>query len=103
MKQTALQKINQKNYRNRHPFKYAYTSLKHNTKRRGHEFNLTLSEFIRFCRITSYLKYKGIRKNNYTIDRIDETKGYTLDNMQVLSNSDNVKKQRDLEKNQCPF
>ena len=72
--------------------KYAYQCLKGNAKRRGHFFDLTLEEFREFCVASQYMVGKGITKNSYTIDRIVETKGYTKGNIQVLTNSDNLKK-----------
>jgi hypothetical protein len=60
----------------------------------------TKEEFVeRFLTDEKFLRlYKIWQENNYergiapSIDRIDETKGYTLDNLQFLSNSDNAKK-----------
>lgn len=76
----------------RDPERYFYGVLKRNAKRRGHEFNLTLDEFRKFCLRTEYINKKGIKRNSLTIDRIDETKGYRADNIQVLKNHENVKK-----------
>lgn len=74
------------------PETYFYNNLKQNAKRRGHEFNLTLEEFRQFCKETGYLKGKGRKAKSLTIDRIDPSKGYQLDNIQVLTNSDNIRK-----------
>lgn len=81
-----------KKYKEKHPVKYAYTVLKNNAKRRGKEFELTLEQFEKFCIKTNYLVGRGIYKESYHIDRIDESKGYTIDNIQVLTNSQNIKK-----------
>lgn len=81
-----------KRWRENNPVRYAYLNLKHNAKRRGHEFDITLDEFRQFCTKCEYIDRKGIRKDSYHIDRIDETKGYTLSNIQLLRNSDNVRK-----------
>lgn len=56
------------------------------------EFKLTFEEFKKFAIETNYIQGKGKNKTSYHIDRIDETKGYTIDNIQVLTNSENVKK-----------
>jgi hypothetical protein len=104
MKQTKAQKKSQQKYRKLHPFKYAYTTLKCNAKRRGKEFTLTLYEFICFCHETNYIGYKGKKGTCLSIDRIDQNKGYTFDNIQPLSLSENTKKQRMHEQlNDCPF
>lgn len=75
-----------------HPMKYTYNNLKNNARNRGKEFNLTFQQFKDFCIKTDYMQNKGITKTSYHIDRIDETKGYTIDNIQVLTNTENVKK-----------
>lgn len=87
-----------KAYREAHPVKAAYQGLKSGAKRRGKEFTLTLEEFEQFCIATEYIIKKGRSKDSYSIDRIDVTKGYTLDNIQVLTVSKNSKK-RHLEYN----
>jgi len=55
-------------------------------------FTLTIEQFKQFCTRTEYLLYKGITKSGYTIDRINHERGYEIDNIQVLTNSENVKK-----------
>jgi len=74
------------------PIGLAYRRLKSHAKQRGKEFLLTKEEFQQFCVKSEYAFKSGISKNNYHIDRIDETKGYSIDNIQVLTNSENVRK-----------
>lgn len=74
------------------PTKAAYTNLKQNAKRRGHSFDITFDQFKAFCIATDYIVNKGIYKESYSLDRIDPTKGYTLDNLQVMSVSENSRK-----------
>gem|GEM_PF-5484863 len=38
------------------------------------------------------MKKKGIYQESWHIDRIDESGGYTIDNIQVLTNRQNVRK-----------
>jgi len=109
-------------WRSLNPMRYAYLNLKHNARRRGKEFKLTFEQFAQFCRKVDYLKKKGVSASSYHIDRIDENKGYTLDNIQVLTNSANVRKYLDyrwnelngnmdfktvtakpVQQNECPF
>jgi hypothetical protein len=85
-------KCKSRNYRKNNPVKAAYYNLKSNAKRRGKEFKLTLDQFEKFCIKSNYLDKKGRSKKSLHIDRIDETKGYTIENIQVIKNSDNVKK-----------
>lgn len=74
------------------PFGYFYSQLKQNAKRRGIEFKLTREEFERFCIKTNYLDLKGKSANSASIDRIDPNKGYEIENIQILSLSENTKK-----------
>jgi len=97
------QSIKTKQYRHKYPFKYAYQTLKSNAKKRGKEFTITLHEFILFCHETNYIGYKGRRGSCLSVDRIDQNKGYTIDNIQTLTVSENSKKQRQFEKENCPF
>lgn len=76
----------------RDPIGVAYRRLKSHAKQRGKEFSLTKEQFQEFCIKSEYMVKKGIHKNCLHIDRKDETKGYTIDNIQVLSNTENVKK-----------
>lgn len=79
-------------WRERNPVKYCYSNLKSNSKRRGIEFELTYEEFVQFCYATNYIAGKGRTKTSYSIDRIDNTKGYTLDNIRILTVSENARK-----------
>lgn len=78
-----------KKYADKNPVKYAYQVLRGNAKRRGHKFTITLQEFIRFCVKTKILMGRGRTKDCYSIDRIDESKGYEPGNMQILTVSEN--------------
>lgn len=74
------------------PERYAYQNLKHRAKERGKEFTLTLEEFKEFCVKSEYMKGKGKTIGSYNIDRIDNTKGYTRDNIKCLDKQMNIKK-----------
>ena len=85
------------------PTGYAYHNLKGNAKRRGKEFKLTLKEFREFCIATGYINKKGKTKRKMSIDRIDCTKGYSIDNLQVLTVSANSRKRHGEYADQVPF
>lgn len=90
-------KIKKNNYcstcqRKKFPIKYAYQTLKDNAKRRGKEFTISLEDFEDFCIKTNYIAKKGIYKDTFHIDRIKEQEGYTKENIQTLTNSENVRK-----------
>lgn len=80
-------------WRNKNPLKASYKDLKQNAKRRGKEFDLTFEEFKEFASMAEY-RDRGITRTSYHLDRIDETKGYTKDNLRYLENHLNVKKYR---------
>lgn len=75
------------------PARYAYRHLKANAKRRGKDFTLTFAQFEAFAIETRYLAKCGKSATSYTIDRIDPTRGYHADNIQALTNRENVLKQ----------
>lgn len=79
-------------FKNKHPEKYAYFVQKNNARRRKHEFSVTFGYWLNFVIKSNYMAGKGITKNSLHVDRIDESKGYVEGNLQVLNNSDNIKK-----------
>jgi hypothetical protein len=80
-----------------HPHTYYLNALRNNAHRRGKYFNLTLDQFKEFCKNTSYMENKGRNGNSMSIDRVDPAKGYTIDNIRVISVSENTKRAN------CPF
>lgn len=79
-------------YRQRNPIRASYQSHKDNAKRRGIPFELTFDQFKKFAVETRLVINSGKTAKSYSIDRIDNSKGYNLDNIQVLTISDNSKK-----------
>jgi hypothetical protein len=90
VKEQALARL--RKWRKENPKKYAYLTLKDNAKRRGKDFSITYEEFLIFCYRYKYIGKKGRTKTGYGVDRFDETKGYTLDNMRLKLNGNNVRK-----------
>lgn len=75
------------------PVRASYIARKHNAKTRGKAFEITLEQFREWCVKVNYVGMKrGRGADCYTVDRIDESKGYTIDNIQLITNADNVKK-----------
>lgn len=72
-------------WRKKYPIRAAYHTLKYNARRRGKEFTLTLEQFTEFAVETKLLTKRGVKATSYTIDRIDTSKGYTMDNIQVMT------------------
>jgi hypothetical protein len=81
-----------RHWRIEHPMKYAYNNIKNRAKQREIEFNLTFEEFKQFCLKTNYIERKKRASDGLTIDRINESKGYTFENIQVLNLITNIKK-----------
>jgi len=73
----------------------AYMALRDNAKRRGKAFDLTFEDFQVLAIETEYIIKKGRSKLSYTLDRDKNELGYTKDNIKVLTNSDNVKKEHE--------
>lgn len=80
-------------YKQRHPVEYAFQVFRQNARRRQKPFELTLEDFKKFCYETEVLHGRGRTSDSWHIDRIDDTKGYTVDNIQVLTNAENVRKE----------
>lgn len=85
---------NKKRYAEANPIKYAYQVTRQNARRRRKFFDLTFEQFKEFCIETKILLGRGIYKDSFHIDRIIESEGYTKGNLQVLTNSENIKKFR---------
>lgn len=70
----------------------AYENLKRSAKRRGKDFKISLDEWKKFCIATGYHKEKGRSAAAMSIDRIDVTKGYSIENIRVITVSENSRK-----------
>lgn len=79
-------------FRIKHPIRNTYNNWRTNAKRRGKFFSITLDEFRAFCIETNYMELKGRSAKKIQIDRIENDKGYTADNIQALSGAKNVQK-----------
>lgn len=78
----------------RDPIKYAFYCKRNRAKQRGIFWDLTLEQFTQFCHETEYMDKKGQTLGSYNVDRIIEgkTPGYTVNNIQILEKSDNIRK-----------
>ena len=98
-------KINERNRNNRseyvdkHPAKRMLWAAKRRSKERGLNFDLVESDLV-LPELCPYLKTPLISKSNrgegrecvYSLDRIDTSKGYTKDNVEVVSHLANTMK-----------
>lgn len=78
-------------YDKKYPLKRFFRNLKSSAKRRNIKFTITFEYFLSVIPY-SFSIDKGRFKNNSTIDRIDNEKGYEIGNIQVMSKSKNSKK-----------
>ena len=101
-------KCKSKKYRKNNTLKYIYNILKESARRRGIEFKLTVDDIKTFTSNNpDYLNRKGQKSKDLTIDRINELKGYELNNLQVLTRKENTAKYQKfkigLDNNNYPF
>lgn len=100
---TICEKCKSRLYKERNPLAYHFNVLRVNAKRRGKQFDLTLEDFKAFCISSGYMEGKGRTAQDLSIDRIRPWEGYNINNIQVLTLSENSKKKfTDLEED-CPF
>lgn len=66
--------------------------LKQSAKKRGIEFTITKDQLIKFILENGYIQNSGRLKDHFTIDRINGSLGYSLDNIQILTRSENSAK-----------
>jgi hypothetical protein len=76
-----------------------FTQFRINAKNRNKHFDITLQQFRDFCKKTGYCIEKGKRGQNATIDRKINSIGYTIENIQLLTNKQNASKGT----SDCPF
>lgn len=88
-KTKKVKKDTKAEWRLKYPMKAAYQTLKYNSKRRNIEFDLTFEEFEEFAIKEDYIGKKGRLGTSYTIDRKEEHIGYTKNNIQILTRSQN--------------
>lgn len=85
-------RCNARRWKASNPFAYFFNALRNNARRRGKEFTLTLDEYRDFAIREGLFSPAGTKYPNRSIDRIDQSRGYHLDNIQVLTISENVRK-----------
>lgn len=83
-----------KTWRANNPELASFRHLEESAKRRGIQFPLTLEEFTTWGHAHGYFRSKGRREFESSVDRIDQSGPYSLDNIQVLTIGENSAKER---------
>jgi hypothetical protein len=52
-------------------------------------FSITLADFKAWCKETGYMETRGMEPTSMTIDRKDHSKGYSIDNIQLMTHLEN--------------
>lgn len=86
------QKCEKRAWRKNNEMKAAYSNLRDNANRRGKFFDLTFDQFQQFAIETNYIQGKGRTSTSYSIDRIENDKGYTIDNIRIMEFGQNASK-----------
>jgi hypothetical protein len=74
------------------PLRASFATLRTNARRRGKPFDLTLEQYRQFVEEHGYLEGRGTHVGALHIDRKDPLKGYTIDNITVLTCTENSAK-----------
>lgn len=70
-----------------------YEHIKLSAKRRGIEFSITLEYFKKWCKDSGFIeKKRSANRKTWSVDRIDNDKGYIEGNLQVLRVGENASK-----------
>lgn len=85
-------KCKSRRFKERNPFRYFYNKLKHRAGERGHSFTLTFEEYCHFAKTSGYMEHKGKTAASLSIDREDESKGYSADNIRAVTLSFNTRR-----------
>lgn len=76
----------------RKPIDMCYYWLKKSAKKRNYEFTITLDWFRDWIKKSGYMEGRGRLADSLTIDRKENWRGYTPDNLQILTKSENSSK-----------
>lgn len=76
----------------KNPQRYAFEQVRESARKRSIGFELTFEEFVQFDQATGYVEAKGRERDSLTIDRIDSSKPYRVDNIRALTWADNCAK-----------
>jgi hypothetical protein len=76
----------------RNPIRTTFVEKRSNAKRRGIVWTLTLEEYTEVVMQQEYMDNRGNQRHCLHIDRKDNTKGYEVGNLRIITCSENVAK-----------
>jgi hypothetical protein len=79
-------------WRARNPAMSAFRTILDRAKRKRIPFDLTFADFLEIAAATGYLENKGRGAAQLHLDRIDARKGYTVENVRVITCAENSRK-----------
>ena len=79
-------------YREQNPLRCIYLFKKGDAKKRGLEFTLTFSHFYKIAIATNLLEHRGRAGDSLTLERSNNELGYTDNNFEIISKSENTKR-----------
>jgi hypothetical protein len=98
-------KLQSRNRRAENPIGYLIRQIKYRARMKGQDFDLVLEELevpelCPILQIPLFFTPGGRTDNSFSIDRVDNSKGYTKNNCRIISHAANVRK-GDLTIEQC--
>lgn len=78
--------------RERDAVAYSYRNIMDRAKQRNKPFTITLEYFRQFCYETEYIKGKGRNAKSFTVDCVENDKGYVPGNLAVRTLEENARK-----------
>jgi len=91
-------KCKNRQFKEKNPHRYDFGNLRRRAKKRGHEFSLTFEQYTEFAKKTGFFEQKGKTARSLSINRIDNKKGYHVDNIEAVTLSWNSR----LQWSDCP-
>lgn len=85
-------------WRTEHPVEAAYKMVHCSARKRQIKFNLTLDEFKKLIEGTGYIERKGRSTEALHIDRVDPRQGYFVENLQIITCEENLKRRDAVQK-----
>lgn len=81
--------------REANPLRAYFFHLRNRAKQRPKEFGMTMEEWLKWAKDNDFVPYQGD-----SVDRIDNERGYFVDNIQKMPLIDNIHKYHDYDKHQ---